>query len=146
MHGSNATNSIKSILFFLPILLLINSCKSTDVIPIQPTSKSQYAITDVSVIPMTSTEVLPNQTVVIEAGKIIEISNAAAPTTAIIIDGTGKFLLPGLTEMHAHIPVAEEGDDALVKETLFLYLSQGVTNIRGNSSDHFRSGRMKHAV
>lgn len=39
--------------------------------------------------------------------------------------------MPGLTEMHAHIPIASDEDDSYVKETLFLYLSQGVTTIRG---------------
>jgi hypothetical protein len=48
-----------------------------------------------------------------------------------VIDGTGKFLMPGLAEMHAHIPVAKEGDDKLVRETLFLYLANGITTIRG---------------
>lgn len=47
-----------------------------------------------------------------------------------VIPCEGKYLLPGLTEMHAHIPAAA-WDDSLVKETLFLYLSNGITTIRG---------------
>jgi imidazolonepropionase-like amidohydrolase len=47
-----------------------------------------------------------------------------------VIPCEGKYLLPGLTEMHAHIPAAP-WDDPLVKETLFLYLSNGITTIRG---------------
>jgi len=39
--------------------------------------------------------------------------------------------------MHAHIPTAKDGDDSLVKETLFLYLSQGVTKIRGMLGDPY---------
>jgi imidazolonepropionase-like amidohydrolase len=39
--------------------------------------------------------------------------------------------MPGLAEMHAHIPVPQDGNDSLVRETLFLYLSRGVTTIRG---------------
>jgi len=39
--------------------------------------------------------------------------------------------MPGISEMHAHIPVPQEGDDSNVRETLFLYLSNGITTIRG---------------
>ena len=85
---------------------------------------------NVTVLPMQNKEVSPPQSVYIKKGKIVSIGKESEIEPAIIIDGTGKFLLPGLTEMHAHIPVPDE-DDALVKETLFLYLSQGVTTIRG---------------
>jgi hypothetical protein len=47
-----------------------------------------------------------------------------------IIEGKGNYLLPGLAEMHAHIP-DKPWDDPLVQETLFLYLSNGITTIRG---------------
>ncbi|GAB2987843.1 amidohydrolase family protein [Cyclobacterium sediminis] len=47
-----------------------------------------------------------------------------------VIDGKGNYLIPGLAEMHAHIP-DKPWDDPLVQETLFLYLSNGVTTIRG---------------
>jgi len=49
---------------------------------------------------------------------------------ATVIEGKGNFLLPGLAEMHAHIP-DKPWDDPLVQETLFLYLSNGITTIRG---------------
>ncbi|MEM8496433.1 MAG: amidohydrolase family protein [Pseudomonadota bacterium] len=49
----------------------------------------------------------------------------------LLIDGEGRFVMPGLIEMHAHIPVAEAGNDQLVRDTLFLFVSQGVTTIRG---------------
>jgi hypothetical protein len=47
-----------------------------------------------------------------------------------VIPSEGKYLLPGLAEMHAHIP-SLEWNDPLIAETLFLYLSNGVTTIRG---------------
>ncbi len=91
----------------------------------------EIVIEHVTVIPMTGEEVLEDQTVVIREGKIFKLGAHEASPNAELIDGTGKFLMPGLTEMHAHIPVAEAGNDTLVKETLFLYLSQGITTIRG---------------
>ncbi|MCH7806018.1 MAG: amidohydrolase family protein [Proteobacteria bacterium] len=47
-----------------------------------------------------------------------------------IIDGTGKYLIPGLAEMHGHIPNATRIDQNL-EDLLFLYVSQGVTTVRG---------------
>ena len=93
------------------------------------------AIKDVHVLPMQGTEqLLKNQTLIIEDGKIKEMGPASqvkVPNNAKVIDGKHQYLMPGLTEMHAHIPVAKDGDEAYVEETLFLYLSRGVTTIRG---------------
>ncbi|MEE8295832.1 MAG: amidohydrolase family protein [Sphingomonadales bacterium] len=47
-----------------------------------------------------------------------------------IIDGTGKFLIPGLAEMHGHIPDATSYNQNL-EDLLFLFLSNGVTTVRG---------------
>ncbi len=115
---------------FLAIFLQV-SCKISPVSKSNLKGNTKYAITNVSVLPMTGNMIWSNKTVLIEDGKIIDIGNEELAEGTQIIDGTGKFLMPGLTEMHAHIPVAEEGDDNLVRETLFLYLSQGITNIRG---------------
>ncbi|RSK38623.1 amidohydrolase family protein [Mangrovimonas spongiae] len=61
-----------------------------------------YAITHVNVIPMTKDNtVIKNATVVIQRTKIQSI-NGAIPKHAKIIDGTGKWLIPGLIDMHAH--------------------------------------------
>lgn len=72
-----------------------------------------------------------NQMVVVDSGIIVRI----APTIEIrggveTIDGSNKYLLPGLAEMHAHIPSPQWGRSN-INETLFLYLSNGVTTIRG---------------
>ncbi len=70
---------------------------------------------------------------VVEDGRINYVGEAEfnIPEGSTVIDGTGKFLMPGISEMHAHIPVPQEGDDSNVRETLFLYLSNGITTIRG---------------
>jgi imidazolonepropionase-like amidohydrolase len=92
-----------------------------------------FAITNVSVLDMNTGQMVEDNTVLVSKGLIVEIkSSPEVPIPADFknIDGTGKFLIPGLSEMHAHIPIGPVTDD-LVKETLFLYLSQGVTTIRG---------------
>ena len=80
---------------------------------------------------MTSEEVLQNQTVIVEGEKIKAIgTDLEVPEGATVIDGSGKYLMPGLAEMHAHIPNNQDGND-MAEETLFLYLSNGITTIRG---------------
>ena len=86
---------------------------------------------NVNVITMDSDQPLLSQTVVIEDHKIFSISTEANyPPDAMVIDGMGNYLLPGLAEMHAHIPTPQAGEQ-LIEETLFLYLAGGVTTIRG---------------
>jgi imidazolonepropionase-like amidohydrolase len=87
---------------------------------------------NVSVIPMDGERVLTGQTVVVR-GELIESIGAAAsvqvPQNARVIDGAGRYLVPGLAEMHAHVP--EGADRQAVEEVLFLYVANGVTTARG---------------
>src|SRR5690606_18836230 len=65
-------------------------------------SQNLFAIKNVNVITMTSgSDILTNVTVVIKDGKIISL-NGAIPDSAYIINGNGKWLIPGLIDMHAH--------------------------------------------
>lgn len=69
------------------------------------TQQGVFAIKNVTVIPMTATGVvLQDATVVIEGDKIVSL-NGSVPEHAIIIDGKGKWLIPGLIDMHVHVPV-----------------------------------------
>lgn len=61
-------------------------------------------IRNVTIIPMTSpNKVLYHATVMIKDSRIESI-NGVLPQQAEIIDGTGKWLIPGLVDMHVHIP------------------------------------------
>lgn len=63
-----------------------------------------FAVKNVNIIPMTAGDpVLPNATVVIENGRIVSL-NGLVPHHAQIIDGKGKWLIPGLADMHVHVP------------------------------------------
>jgi len=95
------------------------------------------AFVGVSALPMDKEAVLADQTVIVRDGKIVSIAPAAKaqiPAGAIRIDGTGKYLMPALAEMHAHIP-GGQAPDAAVERTLFLYAANGVTTIRGMLGD-----------
>ena len=91
------------------------------------------AITSVNVRPKNIDTLMQNQTVLIKEGKIAAVGPSdlvTIPEEAMVIDGSGKYLIPGLSEMHAHIPGDQNGME-IVEETLFLYLSNGITTIRG---------------
>lgn len=84
--------------------------------------------TGVAVVPMDRDEVLQNQTVIVENGRISYVGGPrSAPPGATVVDGTGKFLMPGIAEFHAHVPNA----GAVAHRALTLYALAGVTTARG---------------
>jgi imidazolonepropionase-like amidohydrolase len=91
------------------------------------------AFTDVNVIPMDGERVLRGQTVVVRGGTIAAVGpsgSVSVPAGAVRVDGTGRYLMPGLAEMHAHVPGAQASAEWM-EQLLFLYLANGVTTIRG---------------
>ena len=63
------------------------------------------AFVDVTVVPMDKEQTLPHQTVVVVGGRITQVASAVSPKVphgALKIDGRGKFLMPGLADMHVH--------------------------------------------
>jgi imidazolonepropionase-like amidohydrolase len=86
----------------------------------------------VNVVPMDSEKILNNQTVVIKDGTIRSVGNASAAKygkNAMVIDAKGKYLMPGLAEMHAHVPPIDDIEP--MKEVLLLFATHGITTIRG---------------
>ncbi|HEV7348187.1 amidohydrolase family protein [Telluribacter sp.] len=87
---------------------------------------------EVNVVPMDQERVLVNQNVVVKNGKITAITPAAQTTyskDALVVEAKGKYLMPGLAEMHAHVPPVDDMDP--IREVLTLFISNGVTTIRG---------------
>jgi len=87
---------------------------------------------NVNVIPMDRERLIERQTVVVRDGRIAQIGPAAgakAPAGATRVDGTGKYLMPGLAEMHGHL-TANYLPDAAKADILFLYVANGVTTVR----------------
>ncbi|MEO6119164.1 MAG: hypothetical protein ABIP12_00635, partial [Terriglobales bacterium] len=64
------------------------------------------AITNVTIIDVEGGTAVPNQTVLISEGKIVMAgnpTNTAIPKYALRISGRGKYLMPGLWDMHVHV-------------------------------------------
>lgn len=93
----------------------------------------EVAFVNVSVIPMDRERVLPGYTVVTQGNRIVSFgpnADVRVPAGATRIDGTGKFLIPGLAEMHAHIPPGN-APDTTISRVLELFALHGVTTVRG---------------
>ncbi|MEM8485548.1 MAG: amidohydrolase family protein [Bacteroidota bacterium] len=92
-----------------------------------------YAFKNVHVVPMDAERIMENQTVLVVGDRIHSISDAASakiPDGAQTIAGDGKYLMPGLAEMHGHIPPPNQSD-AYIASVLFMYVANGITTVRG---------------
>ncbi|MCE7995610.1 MAG: amidohydrolase family protein [Roseivirga sp.] len=90
---------MRRLFYSLPFLFLLSVCAC------QPQEISHdLIIQNVNIVDVEKGKILHNQTVAIDGDKIGEIyrsSVVASPETE-VIDGTGKFLIPGLWDMHTH--------------------------------------------
>jgi imidazolonepropionase-like amidohydrolase len=90
------------------------------------------AITHVTVIDMTGAPPRHDQTVLITKQKITALgpsSSVVIPRGSKIVDATGKFLIPGLADMHIHLTAASEPDGSR-KFMIPLLLANGITSVR----------------
>jgi imidazolonepropionase-like amidohydrolase len=123
---------IRSLVFVLPAVMLLGASHGQDA-PSAIQTGTVTAFVNVSVLPMDTETVLPHSTVVVTGDRITAVgpsSSVTPPGDAQVIDGRGKFLMPGLAEMHGHIP-GPGSDPAYVEGVLFLYVAAGVTTVRG---------------
>lgn len=90
------------------------------------------AITGATVIPMTGEGSLEDATVLIRGDRIEAVGPAGeveVPEDARVVDGEGKFLIPGLIEMHAHLSKTRAS-------AMGLLVADGVTTVRDMGGDH----------
>jgi imidazolonepropionase-like amidohydrolase len=109
-------------------LIAVAACATAEAEP------GTIAFTDVNVLPMDREGVVTDQTVVVLDGVITEVGPAddvSVGAGATVIDGSGRYLMPGLSEMHAHVPSGADPPREAVEDILFLYVANGITTIRG---------------
>lgn len=115
----------RSLLVMLIAYALLSSCTNTG----SDNTDNDIVITNVTIIDAKQGPV-KNVTVVVRGDKIISVSSDATPesttTTANIIDGTGKYLIPGLWDMHVHLTYDDRFTDLMPQS----FLSWGVTSVR----------------
>jgi imidazolonepropionase-like amidohydrolase len=97
--------------------------------------EAPIAFVNVNLISMDREHIEPAQTVIVTGNRIVAIGSPTPPDGALFVDGTGRYLVPGLTDSHVHLttdmpwaPARADFGDAP------LYLAHGVTtvvNLRG---------------
>lgn len=100
------------------------------------------AIRNVTVIPGNGATPIIDATVLIRDEYIAAVGPATEtviPTSARVIEGRGKFLVPGFIEMHAHLSKTRAS-------ALGLFLANGVTTVRDVGGDHDELLRWRHEI
>ena len=96
----------------------------TPALDLTPPGPATFAIVGASVIPMDRERVLARHTVVVRDGRIAAVGpdgRVAIPAGATRIDAMGKFLIPGLADMHVHL---------FDRNELAVYVANGITTVR----------------
>lgn len=113
----------------LAMTLLIASIFTQPEIANQKTSEPPtVAFINVNLISMTREQLLTGQSVIVRDGKVIETgpsNRVKVPTDALKIDCRGKYLIPGLADMHIHLEFDQKDNEALLK----LFLANGITTV-----------------
>lgn len=112
----------RSVVFFISIVSFVLAGKA---------AADVTAFINVNVLPMSEERIVAQQTVIVRDGVIAligDVDDVPVPEDARVVDGTDRFLLPGLAEMHAHVPPAESGQ---LERDFALFLANGVTIVRG---------------
>jgi imidazolonepropionase-like amidohydrolase len=97
----------------------------------RPEAPPPTAFVDVTIVPMDRERVIEHQTVIVRDGRIAALGPVAStpvPSGVTRIDGAGKYLMPGLAEMHGHVP-AQPG--AFADATMLMFVANGITTVRG---------------
>ncbi|QDH80754.1 amidohydrolase family protein [Echinicola soli] len=126
--------------FILMVFLAVGmvACQDKNSQKEAPTNTAKV-IADVNIIDIRNGRITKGH-VVVDSGRIKQIlpvseDEAEVIQEAELINGKGKYLVPGIAEMHAHLP-SVIWNDPQMEETLFLYLSNGITTIRGMLGHH----------
>ncbi len=120
---------------FLIVLLMVLAALTVSA---QDNSKDALlAITHVSIIDATGSPVQPDMTVTVRGGRIVKIEKASKtklPKNAEVVDASGKFLIPGLWDMHVHT-IFGEWIPGGREVSLPLFVANGITGVRDMGGD-----------
>lgn len=133
-------SSARYLLIWTFVGILAAACADTTAdVDAASAQEAPVVIDNVTVVPLDRERVIPEQTILVQDGVIAEIGDAGEveePEGAIRIDASGQYVMPGLAEMHAHLP--GEDDEEFREAVLFLFAANGVTFARGmqGAPDH----------
>ncbi|MEJ0103847.1 MAG: amidohydrolase family protein [Bacteroidota bacterium] len=109
------------IVVVLPVFLLLQSCH-------------RLAITDINLFDPATGLMMPNRTILVEGDRVTAIgkpgSEIKIPSFTKIINGSGKWIIPGLIDAHSHLVFLLDSLNIKGEEMMPLYLGNGVTSVR----------------
>lgn len=124
----------------LPVGFLLTACTQpkASVSAPDPTSdrhRQCVAISNVTIIDPLHASVAPNMTVIVAGSRITAVAPAKSlrpPAGCKLVDGTGKYLLSGLWDMHAHLFYTGPNGGRIHRRDVYfpLYVANGVTGLR----------------
>jgi imidazolonepropionase-like amidohydrolase len=132
IRASNEAVELLMRTFLLACSVFLLSCSDSD--ESSNDIAASLVFEHVSIVDVRAGLIVPNQVVVIANSHILEIghsSDIAIPHGIKPIDATGKFLIPGLWEMHAHTSSDQVSRDVVLP----LFIANGVTGIRSMQAD-----------
>src|ERR1700733_8121246 len=92
-------------------------------------AQSDISIEHVTLIDGTGRPAIPDSCVLVNGGKISKVAACSNPSPAARhIDGKGKFLIPGLMDIHVHLRGSLSDEPAGIR-ALHSYLYSGITTI-----------------
>jgi imidazolonepropionase-like amidohydrolase len=129
--GIRAATHLKTVTLVVALAIAITA------LSVASTAQTNLVITHVNIIDATGSPVQPDMSVTLQGNRIVKITKSQKtklPNNAKVLDATGKFLIPGLWDMHVHtifgdwIPGGKE-------VSLPLFVANGVTGVRDMGGD-----------
>ena len=99
------------------------------VIGLQSASPQSVAIAHVTVIDTEKSTASADMTVVIAGDRIVSVDRKPAPAGAQVVEGRGKFLIPGLWDMHVHLSYARASALPVMAATGVTYVRDAGSNL-----------------
>ena len=119
----------RALLSAVAVLALSSCARQETAKPVAPPPEPLLAITHVTVVDVAAGRLVADQSVVVRGSRIVQAGDAArtaVPANATVVDGTGKFLIPGLWDMHVHALF----DAEVARTFLPRFVAEGVTGVR----------------
>ena len=117
MSTNYLSKTIKSFSWILLLVISFPSCNGV--------VNHDCLITNVNIVDVKTGKILKNKTIAIDNNRITAIydKEIISSDSTIVIDGNGKYLIPGLWDMHAHYKWSHVDLDPLL-------IANGITGIR----------------
>jgi imidazolonepropionase-like amidohydrolase len=107
----------------LGLVIALAACAGQPDLESKPTGSPALLLRDVTLIDGTGASPREHVSVLVRSGVIEEIGESLEEQGARIVEGRGRFLIPGLWDTHVHLSVADEA-------TLGVLVANGVTSVR----------------